>query len=78
MRYSMKANTPLAVTEQMMSGTSSPAAQDFCCYLSRMCTWASMANSSVSRLTQCYGEQLPGPFDKSCSQLQQRVVISQG
>ena len=49
-----------------------------CCCLCIIHTWASMANSRVSRLTQCYGKQLPGPFDKICSQLQQRVMISQG
>ena len=75
MRYSMKASTPLAVTEQMMSGTSSPAAHTV---VDCSSTGASMANSRVSILTQCYGEQLPGSFDKSCSQLQQRVMISPG
>ena len=76
MRYSMKASTPLAVTEQTMSGTSSPAAHTV--VLSSKCTCASMANSRASRLTQYCRKQLPGPFDKSCNQLQQRIMINRG
>lgn len=74
----MKASTPLAVTEQTMSGTSSPAAHTVVVVCASMHMCASLANSRGSRLTQCYREHLPGPFDKSCSQLQQRVVTSQG